>query len=129
MEKTGKEILDHLETGIRQALKEELSYSKENGFANDHYWLHRKLNQIVDEMRDYYELDAWTPYFSCDEDYVRGMCQAFNEVIDLVPEHEKEIKRHIRQSQESGFIDLMDKRRKNEWATYEPWPMHGGDAK
>jgi hypothetical protein len=110
MNETTEDVLNRLETGIRTALSYELRYSKKNGFEKGHYWLHRKINQLLEEMREHYELEAWTPHFTNDSDYIRGMIQAYRDAIELCPEKEAEIKNHIRDEQGSAFVRLLNPR-------------------
>jgi len=112
MDEDTEEILNRLETGIRTALSYEFRYSKKSGFEKGQYWLHRKINQPLEEMRDHYELGAWTPHFTNDNDYVRGMIQAYRDAIELCLEKETEIKKHIRDEQGPAFVRLLKPRSK-----------------
>jgi hypothetical protein len=82
-----KETINDLARGIEKALAYEWGFSRKYGFEQGHYWLQRKITQLVEEMGEYAD-GEWTPHFS-------GICQcvdvkfgSYKNTVGMLPPEE-----------------------------------------
>jgi hypothetical protein len=106
------DAIDRIETGIRKALNDERTWSQEHGFEQGHYWLHRKIDQVLDEIREHFQFNAWTPHLTNDNDYLRGMAEAFRIVLEEHPETEASIKKRVEKYGGQLMLDLIESAKK-----------------
>ena len=65
-----KTILKEYENAIRLALYEEFQSNKDAGCDYGHYWLHLRLDQIINEAEKRFLLNESTPYFPINKETV-----------------------------------------------------------
>ena len=63
-------ILKEYEKAIRQTLMEEQHFSEEAGMTYSHYWLHLKLDQIIQEAEKRFVYNESTPCFPIEKEIV-----------------------------------------------------------